>query len=46
LERIDTLTDADKVRKNMEKANKILSFKSKAPEVIKKSLMGYEYPLD
>lgn len=30
----------------MEKASKMLSFKSKAPEIIKKNVMAYENPLD
>lgn len=30
----------------MEKAHKILSFKVKAPEIIKAKVMAYENPLD
>lgn len=44
--RIDSLADADKIKKNMEKADKLISFKQKAPEIIKKKVMAYESPLD
>ncbi len=30
----------------MEKADKLISFKQKAPEIIKKKVMAYESPLD
>mmetsp|Transcript_19503 Transcript_19503/g.14189 ORF Transcript_19503/g.14189 Transcript_19503/m.14189 type:complete len:133 (+) Transcript_19503:652-1050(+) len=45
-EKIDSLNDCEKIRKNMEKAEKTLSFKSKAPEVIKQKVIAYENPLD
>jgi len=35
LTNIDTLADAEKIRKNMEKADKILQFKKKAPVIIR-----------
>lgn len=43
---LDTLADADKIRKNMEKAEKIIAFKNKAPIIIKNKVTAYEYPLD
>ena len=45
-DKIDTLNDADKIKKNIEKAEKMLSFKQKAPEIIKQKVMAYESPLD
>lgn len=45
-EKLETLADAEKIKKNMEKAEKTLSFKQKAPEIIKTKVMAYENPLD
>lgn len=44
--KLETLTDAEKIKKNIEKAEKTLSFKQKAPEIIKTKVMAYENPLD
>jgi putative ABC transport system ATP-binding protein len=38
LKNIDTLADAEKIRKNMEKADKIIQFKRKAPLIIKEKV--------
>ena len=46
MEKMDTLADAEKIRKNMEKAEKTLAFKQKAPEIIRHKVMAYESPLD
>jgi hypothetical protein len=43
---METLTDYDKIKKNIEKSEKNLSFKLKAPEVIKKKVTSVENPLD
>jgi len=45
-EKIDTLNDAEKIKKCMEKAQKMIAFKQKAPEIIKNKVMAYENPLD
>lgn len=45
-EKIDTLAESEKIKKNIEKAEKVLSFKQKAPEIIKAKVMAYESPLD
>ena len=45
-EKMETLNDCEKIRKNMQKADKILQFKTKAPEIIKSKVMAYENPLD
>ena len=46
LKNIDTLADAEKIRKNMEKADKIIQFKKKAPLIIRKKVLAYENPSD
>jgi hypothetical protein len=46
LKNIDTLADAEKVRKNMEKADKIIQFKRKAPLIIKEKVQAYDNPMD
>ena len=46
VEQIDSLNDCEKIRKNMEKASRMLEFKTKAPEIIKAKVFAYEYPID
>lgn len=46
LKNIDSLADAEKIRKNMEKADKIIQFKRKAPMIIKQKISLYEFPAD
>lgn len=43
---METLADYEKIKKNIEKSEKNLSFKSKAPEIIKAKVMAYESPID
>lgn len=43
---METLNDYEKIKKNIEKAEKQLSFKQKAPELIKAKVMAFENPLD
>lgn len=38
LKNLDSLADAEKIRKNMEKADKVLQFKRKAPEIIRRKV--------
>ena len=45
-ENIDQLAEADKIKKNIEKATKTLSFKSKAPQIIRQKVNSYENPID
>jgi SWI/SNF-related matrix-associated actin-dependent regulator of chromatin subfamily A member 5 len=45
-EKMETLADFEKIKKNLEKAEKTLSFKSKAPELIKNKVILYENPID
>lgn len=40
-EQIDTLNDSEKIQKNIDKAEQILSFKQKAPEIIKQKVTAY-----
>ena len=43
---IDSLVDSDKIRKNMEKADKVIQFKNRAPSIIRSKIEGYENPLE
>ena len=43
---METLADYEKIKRNIEKAEKSLSFKIKAPEIIKAKVISYESPLD
>lgn len=45
-ENLDSLNDADKIKRNVEKAEKMHSFKQKAPEIIKNKVKAYDNPLD
>lgn len=45
-DKLESLGDADKIKKNIDKAEKILSFKQKAPEMIKNKVSAYESPID
>lgn len=45
-EKIDTLNDAEKVKRNLEKAEAMHSFKKKAPELIRKKVSAYERPVE
>ena len=45
-QKIDSLGEAEKIKKNMEKAEKLISFKLKAPEIIKNKVKAYVNPYD
>lgn len=45
-EQIDTLNDSEKIKKNIEKAEQMLNFKQKAPEIIKQKVTAYQDPLE
>lgn len=44
--KIETLADCKKIQANIEKAERVISFRTKAPEIIKQKIMAYESPID
>ena len=45
-EKLDTLNDYEKIKRNLEKAEAMHSFKRRAPELIRKKVTAYDRPIE